>query len=103
MKPQSFSPCEYGFLLKTDAGTCLRLEAWSPRILRLTCFKGGMPDRTPSGDLVVASPKGNGLTAAETDTTVVFSAGEAALSVRRATLSQTGMLTPLGNCPETCS
>ena len=87
MKLQSFFPCEYGFLLKTDEGTCLRVEAWSPRILRLTYVKGEMPDRTPSGDLVIASPKGNGMTVAETDTAVVFSAGEAALSVRRATFA----------------
>ncbi len=84
MKLQRFRPCEFGAILETDEGISLRLEAWSPRILRLTCVRGEPGDRLPKGDLVVASPRGNGLAVTETETEVTFSAGSAALVVRRA-------------------
>ena len=74
-----------GVLLYTDAGTCLRAEAWSPRVIRLTYTLGEPADCTPAGDLVIGASKGGALNITDNGAEVLFSAGETVLAVRHAT------------------
>lgn len=83
MKLLTYTDCHCGAILYTDEGICMRVEAWSTRILRLTCTLDEPGERQPAGDLIVGTPRGR-LTVTETDAEVTFSAGEAALVVRRA-------------------
>lgn len=86
MKLHHYTECPSCVILFTDAGTSLRVEAWSGRILRLTYSEGEPTEGTPTGDIITATPRaGSSLTVTQTDAEVTLSAGETSLVVRRAT------------------
>ncbi|MCQ2431130.1 MAG: hypothetical protein MJ175_00850, partial [Clostridia bacterium] len=87
MKLLRYTPHQAGMILESDEGTFLRLESWSPRILRLIYAKDPEAIITPPGALITAEPENLPISVTEENGEVVFSSGNAAVAVRRATFA----------------
>lgn len=82
MKMTSFETVPHGVVVHTDEGFRLRLEAWRPQIIRLSCST-----REWAGDseIVTAAPQDIAYTVHEEGERFLFSAGSAAVEIRKTT------------------
>lgn len=85
MKLQSYEVCPHGILIRSNEGFLLRIEAWSSKIIRLSCAKETLPEKSIYGDLVVGTPGDCEFSVDDDGTQLTFSTACAAVSVRRAT------------------
>lgn len=85
MKVQSITPCPHGYLIQSAEGHLLRIEAWSPEILRFSYSKESFPEKAWNGDLICGTPEDTAFSVSETDAELTFSTSAASVVLRRAT------------------
>ena len=84
MKMISFAEIPHGVIVNTDENFRLRLEAWRPDIIRLSCTLQDWTD-APS-DIVNAEAADIPFTIADDGVCFTFSAGSAAVEIRKTTV-----------------
>lgn len=85
MKMTGFTAVPHGVVVETDEEFRLRLEAWRPDIIRLSCTKSGFADGT--SDIVSGTAEDVPFSVDETDTYFTFSAGVAGVEIRKTTFA----------------
>lgn len=90
MKMMSFAEVPHGVIVDTDEPFRLRLEAWRPDIIRLSCTLRDWTD-APS-DIVNAEAADIPFTTADDGVCFTFSAGSAAVEIRKTTFAMRFLL-----------
>ncbi|MGI6264064.1 MAG: TIM-barrel domain-containing protein [Acutalibacteraceae bacterium] len=85
MKITACTAVPHGVVILTDTDFRLRLEAWRADVIRLTAVKGDFVESVTG--IVTAAPQDVAFTVEETDAVLTFSAGRAAIRIRKATFA----------------
>lgn len=85
MKMTGYTAVPHGVVVETDEDFRLRLEAWRPDIIRLSCTKGDFADA--ASDIVVGKAEDIAVSLDENDTCFTFSAGVAGVEIRKTTFA----------------
>lgn len=85
MKMMSFEKVSHGIIIHTDGDFRLRLEAWKPYIIRLTCATRDWEDAV--SDIVHASAEDVPYTIRDDGVCFTFSVGAASVEIRKTTFA----------------